>query len=591
MFLLPSVLLGVGFALVLGGSLNRLADVRFAHGWTVVVGLAVQVVIFSPAGDALSPLAVDVAHVATYGLLVLFALANLRIRAFLPVLLGLVLNAIAIVANGGRMPVSSGAAEAAGLDLEVPTNLSVGASRLPYLGDVFAVPGELPFTNVFSVGDILIGLGMAAFIVAVSLEGDGEPVFSPRRLLQPLRGDAYRRLMAARSVSLIGDWLTVGALVGWIYADTRSTGQVAGVLLARIVPPLLGGGVAAVIVDRFPRPALLFAVEVVRAVAVAVALGGVLLEDHVLILAAIAVSGALSAVSGAAVPALVPGLVPDDQLAAANAQMGLARNGARALGSAAAGAALATLGAPIALVLDIATFAVAAALFRSLAVAGPAVADPDEQGGALGGLRHLLSQRRLVLLSLSFAAATLATGVTNASLPRFLDDLGLGAGGYGFGMAALATGLALGEGLVGLTKVGESSGRWIGVALLLMSGLFGLLALADHGATALLLLAAIGFVDGTTEILFDVVVQRTADPRHLGSIFALASSFFTTTMIASIALAPLANAHLSAAAVIGGSGIFLVLAGLIAIVGLGKASRLRSSRRPLEIQTSSSIPS
>jgi hypothetical protein len=36
---------------------------------------------------------------------------------------------------------------------------------LPWLGDIFVLPRPVPFANVFSPGDVLIGLGGALFIV------------------------------------------------------------------------------------------------------------------------------------------------------------------------------------------------------------------------------------------------------------------------------------------------------------------------------------------------------------------------------------------------------------------------------------------
>ena len=60
------------------------------------------------------------------------------------------------------------------------------------------------------------------------------------------------------------------------------------------------------------------------------------------------------------------------------------------------------------------------------------------------------------------SAATTATGLANATLPRFLSGSGgLGPGGYGFGIAALATGLMLGETVIGLMPVRPEGGRRI----------------------------------------------------------------------------------------------------------------------------------
>ena len=86
--------------------------------------------------------------------------------------------------------------------------------------------------------------------------------------------------------------------------------------------------------------------------------------------------------------------------------------------------------------------------------------------------------------------------------------------------------------------------------------------------TALLLLAAIGFVDGTTDVLYETVVQREADPRFYGAVFGFSSAFITTTMMGAVALAPLANRVLASRNVILATSALLVAAGAIALVGM-----------------------
>jgi hypothetical protein len=170
MFLLPSVIVGLLLGLALGGKPARLLEVKFRLAWTVPVALVVQVVLFSSLGAHVpGPLARPL-HLATYALLLAFVAANLRIRALVPALAGVALNAIAIAANGGVMPVSTGAARAAGIDAG-SSNVSEAADRLGFLGDAFAIPSGFPLANTFSVGDVLIGVGTAAFIVIVSLRG------------------------------------------------------------------------------------------------------------------------------------------------------------------------------------------------------------------------------------------------------------------------------------------------------------------------------------------------------------------------------------------------------------------------------------
>jgi predicted MFS family arabinose efflux permease len=572
MFLLPSLAIGLALAVVLGGKPARLAEVRFSLPWTVLLALATQVVLFSQLGASIPDAARGPLHIGTYGLLLAFAAANARLLFLIPVLLGVALNGLAIAANGGFMPVSTTAAHAAGIEVVEGRNLSTEAEHLRFLGDVFALPKQLPLANTFSVGDLLIGLGMIAFIIIVSLPR-GADTLAASRIVEPLRIRAYRRLAIGKLLSSVGDWLTVSALIGWVYHETGSTGNVAILLLVRLAPPILGGGLAAVVVDRLPKNRVLVLVELLRGLAVAGALVSILAGEQLGVFVALACSGALAAVSSAAGSALLPSLVPSAQLPSANAALGLAKDGAMALGAVAAGVALSYLGVAIALGADLVTFALAMALFSALPRGTADHDDPGEKQERFSGIRYVFRRRALAFLVLSFCAATLATGLTNASLPRFLEgDLGFGPGGYGFGIAALGTGLALGQALVGLTRIGPTAGRWIGVGLFVMASLFVFLGLTHDPPTALLVIGLIGFVDGTTDVLFETVLQREADPRHYGAVFGVAGACITTTILGAVSLAPLANDLFSPHGVILGTSIFLVAAGVIALFGMTRGS-------------------
>ena len=174
MFLLPSVLVGLALAIALGGKPRRLLDVRLRASACVLVALAVQVVLFSRLGTHIPALLQKPLHLASYGLLLAFATANLRVRALVPLQLGILLNSLPIAANGGRMPLSTAAAATAGLNPAATANTSESAHHLTFLGDTFALPSSLPLANAFSIGDVLIGLGMIIFIVTAASD-DNDP--------------------------------------------------------------------------------------------------------------------------------------------------------------------------------------------------------------------------------------------------------------------------------------------------------------------------------------------------------------------------------------------------------------------------------
>ena len=573
MFLLPSIVVGVALAAALGGDLRRVAMAPLRLAWAAPLALAIQVVLFS---GHISPgaHARDAVHLASYGILIAFVIANRKTRGLLPVAAGLLLNVAAIVANGGVMPVAARAAAAAGVTQLAGSNVSVHATHLRALGDVFALPRGLPFANVFSIGDVLIGVGMIGFIVTVALGAAETRTVRVRRLAAPFATRSFALLATGRFVTQLGDWLTLTAVVGWIFQSTHSTSDVTAVLLVRMVPAIVGGASAAVVVDRLPKRFVLVGVELTRCVLLGGALAAVVSGRRVELLVALGLSGLVAPLSGAVVPAVVPRLLGDDLYEGGNAALGIADNGAAAVGAACGGAIVALLGIRPALVVDISTFAVAALLYTRVRVPADALERAARAASRLYGLRYLLRSRRLLTLVVAFGAATLATGLVNATLPRLLGvRTSVGAGGYGYGIAAITLGLALGELAVGTLRLGRGSSRWIGGGLMVMAGLLALLAFERDAPTVFLVLAALGLVDGTTDIVFETVVQREAERHVLGSLFGFAAAFVRTTMIFSFALAPLLNRLASPDRVVLLTGAFLLLVGLAATLAIGRSDR------------------
>ena len=394
----------------------------------------------------------------------------------------------------------------------------------------------------------------------------------PERLLAPLRVPSFRRLVAGRSVSFLGDWLLAAALVGWIYDRTGSTAYVAALMIVRLVPPIVGGGLAAAVVDRLPRERVLVQAELGRAAVVGGALAGVALGSELVVFAAAGLCGLLAPVGAAAANALVPTLVDDERLAGANAGLAMGQEIAMALGALAAGLSLSASTAAVALAADVAAFAVAAWLYHGIAVRSRERIRGRQRDGFRAGLRYLAGSPGLVVLFASFSISTLATGLINATLPRFFGELGLGSGGYGFGLAALATGLVVGEAAIGLVD-GRATDRWLGVALAAMAMLFGGLALATSAPAALALLFFVGVANGVAEIVLITAVHREADPRFHGRVFGLSSAAFRTTMLAAVAAAPLVNAVASPPEAIGAAAACLLAAAGAVLAGAGRRAR------------------
>jgi hypothetical protein len=169
-FLLYAVAAGIVVGFLAGGRLERLDGLLLRWVPLALAGLVVQIVLFvRPIGDAVGALGPPIYVASTLAVLA-FVVRNVRVAGLAVVALGAASNLVAIVANGGYMPASASALAAAGLDPSVGFSNSVVLTdpALAPLTDILALPAWLPLANVFSVGDLLIGVGVA-LAIAVSM--------------------------------------------------------------------------------------------------------------------------------------------------------------------------------------------------------------------------------------------------------------------------------------------------------------------------------------------------------------------------------------------------------------------------------------
>jgi hypothetical protein len=186
MFILYAVVAGLLVGLLLGGRLESIAETRFRWGWLALIALPIQIVLFSPlAGHGFGE-AGRLIYVGSTALVVVVVLANARLPGLPIVLAGAFSNLAAIVANGGSMPASPSALAAVGHIVgEGPTNSTlVARPALEPLTDIFATPSWLPFANIFSLGDVLIGIGLAVAIAA-SMRTSAPSPAGPVRMEDP----------------------------------------------------------------------------------------------------------------------------------------------------------------------------------------------------------------------------------------------------------------------------------------------------------------------------------------------------------------------------------------------------------------------
>jgi hypothetical protein len=169
MFMLWAIPVGMIAGLAIGGRLGNLSGFRFRWAWLAVAGLVVQLALFTPTGDQLAGAASPAIYVASTAAVLVAVLRNIRLPGIAIVALGSLSNLAAIIANGGAMPADPVALAIAGLDGagEHTNSVVLAEPALRLLTDIFAIPAWLPFANVFSVGDVLIGVGIVIVIAAV----------------------------------------------------------------------------------------------------------------------------------------------------------------------------------------------------------------------------------------------------------------------------------------------------------------------------------------------------------------------------------------------------------------------------------------
>jgi predicted MFS family arabinose efflux permease len=397
----------------------------------------------------------------------------------------------------------------------------------------------------------------------------------PERLRRPLESPSFRRLALGKSVSYLGDWLMVAVLVGWVYESTSSVAQVALLMVIRLVPPIVGGGVAASVVDRLPRQRVLVWSELACAATIAGALAGVMAGSRPLVFACVGLCGLVGMISTVAGNALIPLVVEADQLPAANGIHSVGQEAAMALGALAGGATLALGGAAAGLTANLASYAFAVLLYaRIRASEEPSTA--AERGGLLDGLRYLSSSRPLTVVVGSFAFGTLAAGLVNATLPKYTAELGLGASGYGWALAALGVGMMAGEALTGAIAE-RIDARWMSYGLAGMGLFFAAFAWAGSAVVALAFLLAFGVANGFVEVVMLTAIHQEAEAGYQGRVFGVGSTLWRTTMLGAVAFAPVIDAIASPAQTITVAAVALFAGAVLVQITLRQSRRLQTA--------------
>jgi MFS family permease len=625
--ILLGVLGGLLLGLVSGHSLRGLFSIRLR--WVSLIFLALALRIgtelavgagVAAAEDLRLPL-----YVAAFGLLAFATWLNRSQPGMIVIALGVASNGLAVIANGGWMPVWLPSLDAAGLglgDLNVafhqPLPQVFGPEFFLHAGplaDVIPLPLG-PLANVASVGDSLIGIGLGWFLFSalarrvvdvdaggVSL-GSGPALagFDTPILLGGVRGPAGAEILAglrprqprhpylrlaldarfvafwlAQAISLFGDRLNQVALAVMALALTNSPLATGLVFLSATLPNLLLGPIAGTFVDRLDHRRVMIASDVIRGLLV-LALPFAAEANFLTVYPLVFLVTTVSLFFRPAKVAVVPRMVAPSDVMAANSAIWTADTLADIAGYPLAGLFVYFLGQTIGLAffVDAATYFVSGILLATLVIPPVVRTVVPAMGGALrrffaelyDGWRFLRQRPPLIQNTLVSTLAQASIGVTLALTVVYAKvTLDQSLMPYPTNYAAIDTAIGVGNlvGGLGVGLIGARLGKgWLVVGGFMVMGLATVvLGLTANIVVALAAATVIGIANLVYVIPTQTIFLELTPGEYLGRVVSFRSSLVFGSMLAAMGVSGVLAEIWPVGWVIAVSGALTVLAGLI----------------------------
>ncbi len=368
------------------------------------------------------------------------------------------------------------------------------------------------------------------------------------QLRSVFRHGPFARYMAGEAVSMTGTWMQMMAQAWVMTSLTTSAAMLGLVHFASGIPMLalsLLGGVAA---DRLDRRNILLATQVVQ-ICLAVLLGWLVSSDNIRIWHVVAVACVLGVSNSFEMPAaaaLVPELVPRNEVAAAIAIDRSVFNGTRLVGPALGGDVVGKLGASSAFYFNSISFV---ALILALLTIGPqrrggAAGEAQQRSGIKEGLRYVKSDPPTLAMIGLMAASTLFVFPAMATmLPLYARQV-LKLGPDRMGLLMAVSGLGALTGSVSLLAVPRAKRQpFMLVAVTFAAVSLGFLGVARGFAFAAGTLVALTLGVSTLLGLANTIVQERAPTELRGRVSAVAGlSFYGLMPFASLGITSLADA-------------------------------------------------
>jgi predicted MFS family arabinose efflux permease len=387
-------------------------------------------------------------------------------------------------------------------------------------------------------------------------------------------------------VSVAGDFMLVAVLPYVVYVRTGSTVATAGMTVAELLPGIVLGSAAGVLVDRWDRRRVLLVVNLLQAVvvlALLLLLAGPGLLGVVYVVAA--VQSALSAFSLPAENSLLPTLVPPEDLVSANALNALNNRLGRLTGLPLGPVLYAVGGLGAVAVADSLSFVVAAVLVSRVR---PRAVTPE--GDVLDTPRRLLAEwvegARIVWQDPSIRGLFVVFGLMTfggtmldpLAAPWVRDVLHAGDDVYAFLMVVHAVAGIAGSVLVGAVGARLSPRLLCGVG----SMVAGVLLLVRFNVPVLAVAAVLSLVTGVTSVASAVGVDTLAQLRvpeaYRGRVFGSLQAAIWLCSLLGAAIGGVGAEWIGVLGMLDVASVLVLLAGLVVLVAIPA----RESERHLE---------
>lgn len=372
-----------------------------------------------------------------------------------------------------------------------------------------------------------------------------------------------------QTISVVGDFLYMIALMWWVLEKTGSSAAMATVAICSSLPAIILGPFAGTYVDRVDKRKLLILMDLGRGVLITVP--GVLyfLNQlqvwHIFVIAAFLSS--MSTFFNPALASFLPVIVNKEQLVRANSISQMSSNLSGIIGPALGGALVALFGTGTVMILDALSFFVSVIAIFLVRVKVEQVFPSEERKRFLqelmDGLNFIRKESGILGLVVLFSVLNFFVAPVGVLIPLMVKKiLKMGAEGFGVLGSSISVGMVLGSLFLGMIGGVRRKGTFIMIGIVVAGSFLALFGVSESFWTSIFLLGGCGFGFSFANILVPVVFQSKIPHEKQGRVFGTLGTISGGLRPLSLALVGVLGGLLHVQMIVFLSGVLVALGGL-----------------------------